>query len=161
MSRLYSLFAAALVVFAATSSHAQSTSSVTARNPAGVVAALKRSGHEATLSTDDFGDPMITTTFNGYEGSVMFYGCDEETHTGCTSLQFVFGFDSEDPFPLEEANELARKNRYISVSLDEEGDPYVLWDIVTLGGIPYDVFTECVSVYSDQLDVVADAVFGE
>ena len=107
------------------------------------------------------GDPLILTDFYGYEGQIVFYGCDESSHDGCDSVQFTVGLDRKQPMPLEMANDLSANERYVSISLDEEGDPWLTWDVVTLDGIPAGVFLFALRQFTAQVDAVADRVFAE
>jgi hypothetical protein len=132
---------------------------VTASDPDGVVSAMAYAGYEATLGTDAYGDPKIDSSFGGWSGAVWFYGCDELTNEGCTSLQLVVGFDRKNPMPLETLNEIASSQRFVAIYLDEEGDPWLKWDIVTEGGIPAGVFNSSLQQYSQQVAAIADVVF--
>ena len=132
---------------------------VTASNPEGVVAAMTYAGYEAALGTDAYGDPKIDGSFGGWSGAVWFYGCDELTNEGCTSLQLVVGFDRKNPMPLETLNEIASSQRFVAIYLDEEGDPWLKWDIVTEEGIPAGVLNSSLQQYSQQVAAIADLVF--
>lgn len=142
--------------------HAQGPGpTVAASDPAGLVAALEQAGDVAKLTTDSYGDPGIDTEFAGWKGSIVFYGCDETTHKNCDSVQFSVGFDRAKPLPLEIADELMKQERFISIHLDDEGDPYVDWDIFTGSGIPTSVFMRSFRLFSDEVQVVSQRVFAE
>jgi len=140
---------------------AAQSGTVSASNAEGMARTLSEAGYSVTTETDSYGDPLLIADFNGYEGQVIFYGCDEGTHDGCDSVQFTVGLDRRDPMPLAMVNDLLANERFISISLDEEGDPWVTWDVVTLGGIPADVFLHAVGQFSAQVELVADTVFSE
>jgi len=151
--------AAALAAIPAGAAAQSAPDIVTASDPDGVVSAMAYAGYEATLGTDAYGDPKIDGSFGGWSGSVWFYGCDELTNDGCTSLQLVVGFDRKDPMPLEMLNDISSSQRFVSIYLDEEGDPWLKWDIVTEEGIPAGVLNSSLQQYSQQVAAIADLVF--
>lgn len=132
-----------------------------ASDPQGLVAILDAAGREPKLSKDDGGDPLIELDLDGYKGLLMFYGCDEQTHDKCESLQLQAGLDSEQPLAAETALSISRQYRFSSVHLDDEGDPWIKWDIITGKGIPSEVFLESVTSFSDVVSSAADIVFAE
>ena len=134
---------------------------VTASDPQGIVSALEAAGYEAKLDTDGVGDPMILTELSGMSTQIYFYGCDEVTHDGCDSLQYSAGFDRKQPWTAAGALELSTKYRFTSVRLDDEGDPYIIWDVVTGDGIPTKVFLSGVLSFSGAIENASDVVFAE
>jgi hypothetical protein len=150
------LVAAALALGVAGTAQAQT---VSAANPKGLLKAITSAGYEAELSTDKVGDPMIETTLSGYKVIVLFYGCDEKTHKGCDSVQFSTGFDRETPMDPVKALAIAREWRFLAVSLDDEGDPYLRWDVLTAGGIPQSVFMAAFRRYGETIESAADMIF--
>ncbi len=142
----------------ATSAQAQM---VSAADPQGMAAVLSEAGYTTEVDVDDVGDPRIVIELNGWGSSILFYGCDEVTHDGCDSIQLSTGFDRETPMDPATALEVALRWRYVAVSLDEDGDPYLRWDIVTQDGIPQAVFLDAVRRYADNLDVAAEMIFAD
>jgi hypothetical protein len=134
---------------------------VTAYEPAGMARVLQDAGYTLTLGDDDYGDPSITIKLGDYDATIYFYGCDEETHDRCDSIQLRAGMDRQNPMPLTLVNTLTQKYRFAALNLDDEGDPWINFDIVLGSGIPKDVFLLAVKNYSDGLPVLADAVFAE
>lgn len=136
---------------------------VSAANPEGMIQVLRFAGYSAALDSDTYGDPLIDTEFAGWSGSIVFFGCDEDTRMGCDSVQLRAGFDRAEPMPLELLNDALANGRYVAVHLDEEGDPWVRWDIVTGNGegIPASVFMKSVNSFAMQIGTVADVVFAE
>lgn len=135
---------------------------VSAADPEGMASVLRYAGYPAKLVTDDYGDPQIDTKFSGWEGAIMFYGCDEETHDGCDSIELRVGFDREEPMTLDLLNGVA-SSRFIAAFLDDEGDPWVNWDIITGDGegIPAPVFLQAVNEFASGVEYAADLVFAE
>ena len=156
-------FAAAIVLAAGLAGQASAQSSapmVGAHAPESVVSALRNAGYRAELGTDGNGDPMITSTFASMVSFIHFYGCNEGKD--CTSLMFTTGFDSEKPWKPEDALAINRNIRFASTWLDDEGDPWISWDVATgLEGIPTGAFVYGLRKYETTVAQVADQVFGE
>lgn len=134
---------------------------LSAQKPAGIVIALLNAGYDATLETDDFDDPLIKFEGQGYKYDMLFYGCDESTHDKCDSVQLRVGFDRAKPWTPAEAMKISREYRYTSIVLDDEGDPYLLWDIVTGAGIPAAVFLDSVARFEENAELAAEKIFAE
>lgn len=132
---------------------------MTAANPVGMASAMRDNGYTVEMDTDTVGDPRIKTDLNGWESFILFYGCDEETHGDCDSIQFSTGFDRTTPMEPDRALAIAYKYRFLAVSLDDEGDPYLKWDIITDKGIPQTVFLHSLKRYSEVLDSAAEIIF--
>jgi hypothetical protein len=155
--------AAALAATLALGSYSASAqeASVSAADPEAMVTALKFAGYKAELITDNTGDPLIETSFGSWNGKIVFYGCDAETKDDCDSVMLTTGFDREKPTPPELVNQIVSRKRFASVRLDDEGDPFVEWDIVMSDPIPTGVFLRSVQLYSASLDDIADMIFAE
>jgi len=91
-----------------------------------VVAWMQKAGYKAELGKDDGGDPMISSAAEGQTFKVYFYDCEAGR---CKALQFSAGFDLKTPLTLDKINAWNRKNRYLKAYLDEDGDPYVQYDV--------------------------------
>ena len=143
--------ASAVLVFAAAPAHAQANPrTVTAADPATVVSALEMAGYRAELTSDNIGDPKVVTKLSGREVQLFFYGCDSDTHEGCDQLQFMVGFDSEQPLDAAKVERFMHDRRFAGMSLDEEGDPWLSWDLVTgTEGIPAAVFLQSVRMFAE------------
>jgi hypothetical protein len=92
-----------------------------------VAAWLQKAGYKAELTKDESGDPLITSAAEGQSFKIYFYDCDDAKR--CKALQFSAGFDLKTPLTLDKANEWNRKNRYLKAYLDDDGDPYVQYDV--------------------------------
>jgi Putative bacterial sensory transduction regulator len=159
-----SIFGAVLAVgatFAAPLSAQNGGDTLSAQQPAGIVIALLNAGYDATLETDDFDDPLIKFEGQGYKYDMLFYGCDEAAHDKCDSVQLRVGFDRAKPWTAQDAIGISREYRYLAVSLDDEGDPYLLWDIVTGEGIPAAVFLDSVTRFEENVGLAAELIFAE
>lgn len=150
-----------LALFAASAQAADPANTVSAGDPGSIVGLLDFAGYDASIAVDDIGDPMISTEMGGWPVTIYFYGCDENTHQGCDSLQLSAGFDREEPWNAQAAIEIAKNFRFASVFLDEEGDPYVRWDIFTGEGIPSKVFLQSLRAYTQTLQDASELTFAE
>jgi hypothetical protein len=137
------------------------SATVSAADPQSLVDALTLGGYTAELSVDPDGDPMIDTDFGGWNGKVVFYGCDADTKDKCDSVMLTTGFNRENPMPAELVNQIMTRKRFAGVRLDDEGDPFIEWDIVLSQPVPTGVFLRSVQLYSASLDDIADIVFAE
>lgn len=131
---------------------------VTASNPQSVADAMINAGYKAKITTDNIGDPMIETGMGGWKVSVLFYDCTENRE--CQSLQFYVIFDRAQPMPAEMVLAWSADNRFGSVSLDDDGDPSLSWDVVTGdAGIPLSVFEAVLTNYDNIISRFSNVVF--
>jgi hypothetical protein len=100
---------------------------VRAQDPGSVVRAIEAAGHEATLTTDKVGDPMIKTSIAGTTFQVFFYNCTN--HTECATVQFHSGYSLNNKPSLEHINEWNTSQRFGRAFLDKEGDPILEMDV--------------------------------
>ena len=149
-----------LAAFASAPLAAQ-TGTVSASDPAGLVALFEAAGYSPELSTDSYDDPLITLELDGAFIDVIFYGCSEEDHTGCDAIQFSAGFDAPDGITPQTALEISSKFRFASVSLDDENDPFIRWDVVTGDGIPAGVMLQSLRLFEDTLVDASAMIFPE
>jgi hypothetical protein len=132
---------------------------VSAADPASVAAALKAAGHNAVLTRDDSGDPLIRAQIGGWTTQVVFYDCNEVTHAGCQSLQFNASFIPDKPFDATAAAAFVRDNRFGAVSVNPDHSVNVTWDVITGRGIDPSVFALVVKSYRLALDTIGSEVF--
>jgi hypothetical protein len=114
-----------------------------------VAAWLQNAGYKAELTKDDSGDPMINSAAEGQSFKIYFYDCDATKR--CKALQFSAGFDLKQGLTLAKANEWNRKNRYLKVYLDDDGDPYVQYDVNLNAGRTMPGLTDDFSVWTGML----------
>jgi len=122
-----------------------------------VAAWLQKAGYKAELSKDETGDPLIDSAAEGAKFKIYFYDCNPAKR--CKALQFSAGFDLKEGLKLEQANTWNRKNRYLKAYLDDDGDPYVQYDINvnagrTISGLDDDfgVWTGMLGDFTDYID---------
>lgn len=154
-----SLLAAAAVSVLAPSAAQAATATVSAVRPEGVAEALKNLGYTAELAKDANGDPLINTEIGGWQAALLFYECNEKTHDGCQSLQFVANFTPEKKFTAEDAVRFNRNTRFASVSLGKDDAVMMTWDMVTGKGIDFEVFSNSVDMFRSAMDTLGAEVF--
>lgn len=152
------LAAGSIVLGTAVPVHAQD---VSASDPEGMVEVLNGAGYDATLGADDLGDPKIVTEMGGWSTSIIFYDCDADTHDGCESVQFLTGLDRENPMGAEDALAISQRFRFLAVSLDEEGDPFLHWDVITGEGIPAQTFLDAIGRFGETVGEASEIIFAE
>ena len=101
---------------------------------ADIIAALVQDeGYRAVTGTDGVGDPMITSSTNGYDFDIFFYGCTDGEN--CRDVQFSVSFDVEDGMSLTRAQDFNLEKRWVKVYLDDESDPRLEMDANLYGGV--------------------------
>lgn len=161
MKHMIAGFTAATMLTAAPLAADDHVPMVSAKDPDGLAAALTNAGYSAELGVDSVGDPQITITVNDYVVGVMFYGCDPQNNDNCDSVQLLTGYDRAEAIPHELAVEISQTLRFAAVQIDEEGDPFIGWDIFMGEGIPLPVFLAALRSYERTLDDAATIIFAE
>ena len=136
-------FAAALALTAgALPAHA----SITARE---VAQALEARGHPATVTSDDDGDPKVTTRIDDVHLTVFFYGCNHTTR--CESITFQSAFHIDGGEPLDKINGWNRDKRFLKTWLDKVNDPYCEMDVDAEDGLTPAQLVSYVSLWETSL----------
>lgn len=126
-----SLMLAAAVAIAPLGASAQAL--VDASDADIIAALIQGEGYRALVGTDGVGDPMISSSANGYDFDVFFYGCTDGEN--CRDVQFSVTFDLEDGMSLTRAQDFNLEKRWAKVYLDEESDPRLEMDVNMYGGV--------------------------
>lgn len=105
-----------------------SASPMITADPARIAGVLMEEGYRAEMDTDSQGDPLIRSASSGVNYSIYFYGCTNGFN--CSEIQFSAGFDL-DPgaIGLRDINMWNSEKRFGQAFLDDEGDPYVQFDV--------------------------------
>lgn len=106
--------------------------SLQASDPAGIAAVVQDMGYRASTEVDGKGDPIIRSSAAGVNFSIRFFGCTD--NRDCQSIQLSTGFNLSNPTTAAAMNEWNREWRYGSAWIDDEGDPYLQYDINMGGG---------------------------
>ncbi|MDJ0822464.1 MAG: YbjN domain-containing protein [Paracoccaceae bacterium] len=121
------------LICALTALAAPAFAEVDGTDPAAMVAVMQSEGYPATLSTDSTGDPMITSKMEGIEYSIFFYGCTDGQ--ACSSIKFSTAFNLQDGMTLQAVNRWHKENRFGTVHLDDEMDPFIDMDVNVAFGV--------------------------
>lgn len=138
---------------------ASTMTTVSAVKPDSVAEALKNLGYTAEMARDANGDPLINADIGGWQAALMFYECNQKTHDGCQSLQFVANFTPEKKFTADDAVKFMRNTRFASVSVDGDQSVMMTWDVVTGKGIDLEVFSNAVDMFRSAMDSLGTQVF--
>ncbi len=118
---------------------------------------LQEFGLPTEKTVDPDGDPKIESRIEGTRFAVYFYGCDNGKE--CDSIQFSTGFDLKEPMSLESANAWNRDKRFGKVYLDEDGDPYIEYDVNTdFDGIGAENFDDSIDLWRALLAEFRDYI---
>jgi hypothetical protein len=149
----------ALLAGVAAPAFADTDTGIAAAEPASVVTALQAAGHQAVLTHDDSGDPLVRANIGGWATQIVFYDCNEITHGACQSLQFNASFMPDKPFDAAAAAAFVRDNRFGAVTVGADRSVNVTWDVITGRGIDPSVFALVVKSYRLALDTIGSEVF--
>lgn len=162
MFRMINAIACLFCFALAGQAHARDSGEViSASNPAGIVVTLLNLGFNPELTKDAVGDPLIISRSNGAVFSVFFFGCNETSHDGCQSIRLQVGYDRAEPWTAAEAMQLSMEYPFLAVRLDEEGDPFVHWDLYLGEGIPEAVFVRNVRAFEQSVTLAAEVIYAE
>ena len=104
---------------------------IDATDPARILAVVLPFG-EATLTTDDLGDPLIEGRIGEKEYRLLFYDCSEGRD--CSTLTFAAEWEAEDATD-EMMADWNREKRFGKAYLDEDGHAAVEMSVNLLGGV--------------------------
>jgi hypothetical protein len=111
--------------------------------------ALEAKGHHATVTTDDDGDPKVTSMVDDVHLSVFFYGCDHTTR--CASVTFQSAFHVDGGVPLQKVNGWNRDKRFLKTWLDKVNDPFCEMDVNAEPGLTPAQLVAYVGLWEDHL----------
>jgi len=127
-----------------------------ATDPQRISSLLQAEGYPMEVDTDALGDPMIRGKIEGGPFFVFFYGC--EGANSCRSIQFKTAYDMRIPMPLQQANQWNADKRFVSVYLDDEGDPHLTMDVQLANGMTDENFMGNFSMWLSLQDSFEDFI---
>lgn len=123
-------------------------------NPEVVAAAVRDAGYKAELKTNSKGEPYISSSTNGSDFTVEFYGC--EGVKSCGSFQFYSWYKKDPLYTLELVNEWNAKKRFMKIAIDGDGDLAQYMDFTAVGQSSQKAFADMLDWYT-----VMDADLGK
>lgn len=134
---------------------------ISAADPVAIVHALENAGLDPELTKDLAGDPLIISRGRRSVMSVFFFGCHETTHDKCQAIRLQVGYDRAKPWNAADAMQLSARYPFLAVRLDEEGDPFVHWDLNLAEPIPLKAFIANLREFERAADFAADYIYAE
>ena len=121
---------------------APATAEIDASDPEALAAIIRSEGYTAEITTDSTGDPMIVSKIVGVQYRIFFYGCEDGLN--CSSIKFSAAFNLQDGMTLQAVNRWHTENRFGTVHLDDEMDPYIDLDVNLAYGVTEKNFADTV-----------------
>ncbi|MGD9805183.1 MAG: YbjN domain-containing protein [Hyphomicrobiaceae bacterium] len=118
-------------------------------DPQQIAEYLRGRGQAAQVGTDNDGDPFISTSSQGARYSIYFYGC--ENGQNCNSISFDSAFRPTRKSKLEDLNTWNLKKRHAYAVQRTDSNVALRMDVVMLGSVSENVFTETVRLWDGQL----------
>ncbi len=131
---------AALIALSAMASPALADSDAVYNDLAGseIVALLDAHGYQASLTTDEHGDPLVMATADGLKFKVQTYDCNGQAPRRCRTLQFIASFSlghSATDADRRAMNEYNQKKVYGRAFIDDYDDAAVDMVVNMTGGV--------------------------
>jgi hypothetical protein len=121
---------------------------VDASDPERLAKLLRDEGYRAKVGKDEVGDPKISSSSQGVDWAIYFYDCVDDQ---CKSIQYSIGFDTQNGVSLELMNSWNRANRYAKAHVDDEGDPFLKYDVDLDGGVTPANFVDTLKLWESLL----------
>jgi hypothetical protein len=129
---------------------------VCASDPPSLIRVLEAGGYKTQwLRSKVTGNPMISSSANGYAFDIYFYGCVK--NADCTSLGFSTTFRRSAISSEELANDWNRTNRFGQMAYDPDtGTMALVYDVTTKGGLPAANFADVLDWWVSTLANLRD-----
>lgn len=135
---------------------------VKASDAAGLLKLLKQSGYKATLVPREDSEDNVSIEIGTLDlvSSVILADCEEAVPDFCETITFSTGWDRITPMSAEAVAAANRNYKYVSVWLDDDGDPVLQWSILTRDeGIAAPLFLNALQRYLEVANAFHDVVF--
>lgn len=131
---------------------------LTADQPAKIAEVVRQLGRPGLLETDEAGDPSIATGFGGYAARIWFFDCMEDG-SDCLGVRLQVGIGTEHKLTLQQVNAFNQEKRFATLSLDEEGDPILAYDLSMMKpGVSVAVFSDSFRLFDQQATALVEMV---
>lgn len=135
---------------------APAASATVTGNVAAVAQAMANAGYQTERTTTSDGSPKLDGRIDDWMYSVYFYGCQGDN---CNAIQFAAGFDEDQPMQYDIINQWNMGNRFGRAYLDDEGDPWVEYDINMEGdGVTVTNFNESLAYWDTVLKAFVEHI---
>ncbi len=111
---------------------------------------IRSEGYPVEVTTDSLGDPMIEGKISGGPFFVFFYDCKDNAN--CLTVQFKTAYDMTSPMSMTMVNDFNASKRYVSVHLDDEGDPHLTMDMNIDYGVTEENFVDNFKIWVSVQD---------
>ena len=112
--------------------------SVTAAYPETIARALEDMGHAAEMGVDSTGDPQVTSSINGLNFVILFYGCTD--NADCQDLQFRAMFQTEGSVSHDMLHDWNRDYFIGKAYLNDSGEAVIEHAVAGVDGLSRDSF---------------------
>ncbi|MDA0962103.1 MAG: YbjN domain-containing protein [Proteobacteria bacterium] len=112
--------------------------SVTAAYPETVTRALEDLGYSAEIGIDSVGDPQVTSSINGLNYVILFYGCTD--NTSCEDIQFRATFQTEGSVSRDILHDWNRDYFVGKAYLSDSGSAVIEHAVVSVDGMSRSTF---------------------
>jgi len=135
---------------------ADNSNLVDATDPKRIASILQDEGYRGKVDIDDEGKISIRSAAHGADFQIYFQACAEE-NAACEVLAFSAGFDLEqaiDRSIIEEWN----RTRWTKSYRDDEGDPFLEFNVNAVHGVSEANFRDTVNWYVRELSEFVDLI---
>ena len=131
---------------------------LTADQPAKIAEVVRQLGRPGLLETDEAGDPSIATGFAGYPGRIWFFDCMEDG-SDCLGIRLQVGIGTVHKLTLAQVNAFNQEKRFATLSLDEDGDPILAYDLSMMKpGVSVAAFADSFRLFDQQATALVEMV---
>lgn len=130
--------------------------SVTAAYPETITRALEDLGHSAEIDVDNVGDPQVTSSINGLNYVILFYGCTD--NVDCLDIQFRATFQTEGTVSDGMLHDWNRDYFIGKAYLNDSGSAVIEHAVVGVDGMSRDNFERILWRWDRALSSFTEAI---
>ena len=135
---------------------AAAAQSVSAAFPETLVTALQDLGYRAVLETDSVGDPQVSSSINGLNYIILFYGCTD--NAGCRDLQFRASFETEGSVTRDQLHDWNRDYLVGKAYISEANNTVIEHAIMGVDGMSRTTFERVLDRWESALTSFTDFI---
>ncbi len=130
--------------------------SVTAAFPETIARALEDLGHSAVIGVDSVGDPQVTSSINGLNYVILFYGCTDNSY--CEDIQFRATFQTEGTVSRDLLHDWNRDYFVGKAYMNDSGSAVIEHAVVGVDGLSRDNFERILLRWDRALTSFTEAI---